>query len=46
MQKAAELTGNAVCLLQLSLNIMQRPREAIAYLLGIPLPSELSLRHD
>jgi len=37
MQHSTFLTGNLVCLLQLSLNIMQRPREAIAHLLGIPL---------
>jgi hypothetical protein len=37
MQHATRLTGNLICLLQLSLNIMQRPREAIAHLLGIPL---------
>jgi hypothetical protein len=37
MQHATRLTGNLICLLQLILNIMQRPREAIAHLLGIPL---------
>jgi aminoglycoside phosphotransferase (APT) family kinase protein len=37
MQRSAHLNGNLVCLLQLSLNIMQRPQEAIAHLLGIPL---------
>jgi hypothetical protein len=37
MQHSTQLTGNLVCLLQLSLNIMQRPREAIAHLLGISL---------
>jgi thiamine kinase-like enzyme len=38
MQMSMQLTGNAVCLLQLSLNIMWRPQEAIVQLLGIPLP--------
>ena len=37
MQHSAHLTGNIICLLQLSLNIMQRPSEAIAHLLGISL---------
>jgi hypothetical protein len=42
MQAATHLTGNLVCLLQLSLNILQRPHEAIVHLLGIPLePAEL-----
>jgi hypothetical protein len=40
LQKSAEMTGNVVCLLQLSFNILQRPREAIAHLLGIPLSCE------
>jgi Phosphotransferase enzyme family len=39
MQRSTHLTGNVVCLLQLSLNITQRPREAIAHLLGISLKS-------
>jgi hypothetical protein len=39
MQHSAHLTGNIICLLQLSLNIMQRPSEAIAHLLGISLDS-------
>ena len=38
MHTATQLTGNVVCLLQLSMNILQRPREAIVQLLGIPLP--------
>lgn len=33
-----KLTGNAVCSLQVSLNILRRPQEAIVQLLGIPLP--------
>lgn len=33
-----KLTGNAVCSLQLSLNILRRPQEATVQLLGIPLP--------
>jgi aminoglycoside phosphotransferase (APT) family kinase protein len=38
MQGSWQLTGNVVCILQLSLNILQRPRHAAAHLLGIPLP--------
>ncbi|HXM46915.1 MAG TPA: phosphotransferase [Pyrinomonadaceae bacterium] len=34
-----KLTGNAVCSLQVSLNILRRPQEASLHLLGIPLPS-------
>ncbi len=37
MQMSMSLTGNIVCLLQLSLNIMHQTHEAIIYLLGIPL---------
>ncbi len=37
MQHSMHLTGNLICLLQLSLNIMQRPYEAIVHLLGISL---------
>ncbi len=37
MQHANALTGNLICLLQLSLNVMERPHEAIVHLLGIPL---------
>ena len=39
MQRSSHLTGNLICLLQLSLNMMQRPNEAIAHLLGISLKS-------
>jgi hypothetical protein len=39
MQHSSHVTGNIICLLQLSLNIMQRPSEAIAHLLGISLES-------
>ncbi len=35
----SKLTGNAVCSLQVSLNILRRPKEAIVQLLGIPSPS-------
>jgi hypothetical protein len=42
MQHSAHMTGNLVCLLQLSLNIMQRPSEAIAHLLGISLEAGVS----
>jgi aminoglycoside phosphotransferase (APT) family kinase protein len=37
MQMSIQLTGNTICILQLSLNIMRRPREAVTHLLGIPL---------
>jgi hypothetical protein len=37
MQMSIQLMGNTVCLLQLSLNILRRPQEAIVHLLGIPL---------
>jgi thiamine kinase-like enzyme len=37
MQMSFQLTGNVVCFLQLCLNILQRPEEAITHLLGIPL---------
>jgi hypothetical protein len=36
-QMSPQLTSNMVCLLQLSLNILQRPQEAIVHLLGLPL---------
>jgi hypothetical protein len=36
MQHVSSLTGNVVCLLQLIFNILRRPREAAAQLLGIP----------
>jgi len=35
MQHSSVLTGNVVCLLQLSFNVLQRPREAAAQLLGL-----------
>lgn len=35
-QRSAALTGNVVCLLHLSFNILQRPHEAAAQLLGLP----------
>lgn len=38
MQGAAQLTGNIVCFLQLSFNILKRPREAAVHLLGLPPP--------
>jgi hypothetical protein len=37
MQMAHKPTGNTICMLQLSLNIMRRPQEASARLLGIPI---------
>jgi hypothetical protein len=37
MQVAMLVTGNVVCLLQLSLNMLMRPREAAVQLLGLPL---------
>ncbi|HYP41983.1 MAG TPA: aminoglycoside phosphotransferase family protein [Chloroflexia bacterium] len=36
-QGSAQITGNTLCYLQLSLNILQRPQQAAVYLLGIPL---------
>lgn len=36
-QSSVQLTGNTICFLQLSLNILQRPHEAVVQLLGIPL---------
>jgi hypothetical protein len=42
MQTAIQLTGNAVCLLQVSLNFLQRPREAAAHVLGLPLETALA----
>jgi hypothetical protein len=35
MQVSTRLTGNAVCFLQVSLNIMTRPHEAAVHLLGL-----------
>ena len=35
-QGAVQLTGNALCFLQVSLNMLQRPDEAAVHLLGIP----------
>ena len=37
MQGAADLSGGVACLLQLSLNILQRPQKAATQLLAIPL---------
>lgn len=42
MHHSSHMTGNIICLLQLSLNIMQRPHEAIAHLLGMSLKSSTS----
>jgi aminoglycoside phosphotransferase (APT) family kinase protein len=39
MHTGPQLTGNVVCSLQLSLNILRQPREAVVHLLGIPLTS-------
>jgi len=36
MQMSLHLTGNTLCLLQLSLNILQHPQAAMVHLLGIP----------
>jgi hypothetical protein len=36
MQGSMHLTGNVVCFLQLSLNILRRPEDATVHLLGIP----------
>ncbi len=40
MQRSTHLTGNLVCLLQLSLNIMSRPQEAMIQLMGISRKGE------
>ena len=45
MQYSPTLTGNVVCMLQLSSNILQRPGEAIVHLLGLPLNHSWGLRH-
>ncbi len=37
MQVSNAITGNIICVLQLALNIMKRPREASVLLFGIPL---------
>ena len=37
-QGSSKLTGNALCFLQLSFNVLQRPFEAAAQLLGITEP--------
>jgi len=39
LYQSIKLPGNAVCSLQLSLNILQRPHEASIQLLGLPLQS-------
>lgn len=36
-QFAVQVTGNVVCLMQLSVNILARPAEACIHLLGLPL---------
>jgi hypothetical protein len=45
MQYSPTLTGNVVCMLQLSLNVLQRPGEAIVHLLGLPLNHSLGFRN-
>lgn len=37
LYNSVKLTGNVVCSLQVSMNILRRPQEAIVQLLGIPL---------
>jgi thiamine kinase-like enzyme len=37
MQTSPDLSGSVVCSLQLSLNMLSRPRDAVAHLLGIDL---------
>jgi aminoglycoside phosphotransferase (APT) family kinase protein len=37
VRELAELAGAVICLMQLSLNMLQRPKQAAAHLLGIPL---------
>lgn len=36
MQQSVQLTGNAICCLQVSQNVIERPVEAATHLLGIP----------
>ena len=36
-QMSMQLNGNVICMLQVSLNMLRRPHEAILHLLGIPL---------
>lgn len=38
MQASPQLTGYAVCCLQVALNILRRPQEAATHLFGIPMP--------
>ena len=38
LQSVAHINGNVICLVQLSLNILQRPGAAAAHLLGMRLP--------
>jgi sigma54-dependent transcription regulator len=38
VQHATQVTGEAVLLLQLSMNVLERPREATVQLLGMQLP--------
>lgn len=40
MQSSTVLTGNVVCLLQLSINILERPSEALVHLLGLSISRE------
>ena len=39
MQGSIRMNGNTICFLQLSDNILKRPREAAVHLLGISSPS-------
>jgi aminoglycoside phosphotransferase (APT) family kinase protein len=41
MQSAMQITSTAICLLQISLNILQRPDDAATGLLGIPRYEEI-----
>jgi hypothetical protein len=38
-QSASELRAHTVCLLQLGMNVLQRPTEAATLLLGLPVPA-------
>jgi Phosphotransferase enzyme family len=40
VQSAPALNTNVICFLQLSLNVLEQPLEAIAHLLGIPMREE------
>jgi aminoglycoside phosphotransferase (APT) family kinase protein len=47
MQNSTVLASNVVCLIQLSFNLLQRPREALIQLVGLSINCEATkLRHE